>query len=676
MTQIQQAALATLEACVTAISSAVADLRASISDPPPPPPPPSVEYELLSVSVNRSAVVCGAHWHGLINGPSYNRFPKPEVITPSDPRTYVATSDMNAHVWRTFGSREYTLLYDGNPLRSFNTPEGLHLVAVTLDLAGIEPGWHLLSVDGLSEGESCIPWYVLILNGPLSDAAKSVMPIMTANHQFLRSQSSTYWHGMVPSGFHPTPMPLAPIACDPIPTLQSQSQLQRTHLAPHVPDWDRYRPTRHASGAWHCINDQSYNIPQLMQRGDLRGDALDGPRNVGTISMPTHIQIGAVDPEGLRAQRYYVLEPGRFCRVDLDGTITTLVGHCRTVPGGPMELRGDWSAVPTDRRFLWEAWGACWTPDTAFIDPNSDPIQSEGGLRPHIHAPTMLIADTRNNRILKVEWSATQHAPAGKVTELVTDIAEPWDIVPDPADVNCFVVSERGAHRVTRRKWTTGELIETLLQGAPLAYVREDRKVQNVGTLDQIRAEKTVCPEGLFVMDDWIYIGSWAQQQVRRLNRTTGALETVQQVAGDDNSHFVKCAVSDGTFGERGRVFSCTWSSLAAGHPIGVPGNFGNSYVGPGLPWRTHGYASAVAVGQGRLLFGSSSEGLTIIHAADPGQNAVTTADAGAMLTEWCESGMHLLHGFGGYGHLGLPLPWGHSEAIDKYLTLMGHVRE
>jgi hypothetical protein len=39
------------------------------------------------------------------------------------------------------------------------------------------------------------------------------------------------------------------------------------------------------------------------------------------------------------------------------------------------------------------------------------------------------------------------------------------------------------------------------------------------------------------------------------------------------------------------------------------------------------------------------------------------------------ERGFWLTHSDGGFGHYGLPLPWGKSSEIDYYLQCHGHVK-
>ena len=87
------------------------------------------------------------------------------------------------------------------------------------------------------------------------------------------------------------------------------------------------------------------------------------------------------------------------------------------------------------------------------------------------------------------------------------------------------------------------------------------------------------------------------------------------------------------------------------------------------------GYGSACGVGQGRLIYSTSSEGLWDIHQAPAGAPRYLWGDQQRCKAAYEAEGLHLTHGPGGWGYYGLPLPWGRSADIDLWLAMHGHTR-
>jgi outer membrane protein assembly factor BamB len=340
-----------------------------------------------------------------------------------------------------------------------------------------------------------------------------------------------------------------------------------------------------------------------------------------------------------------------------------------------VELVGDWSAVPAARRGFHELWGMAWDERTLAVNTAAPPIPSEGNQQPHTVGPTAFVADTQNNRVCKLEFSPTNRSAPCKVSEFITGISDPWDVV---YYEGILYVSERLSHRIAAYDAITGQYIKTIVSGNPLAGVSAAREVVRLASLTSIRAERCVAPEGLYRVDDWLYFGSKAMAQVRRIDLRTGALETVAVVPTDDNSKFVKFAVSDGTFGPKGTLFTCTFSNAQYGLSASILPNgdtwwwFSNS--GGTGQWSEFVYPSAVAIGQGRLLLGGANEGLLMITRRSAGDTELSEAAVrGAQ--EFNSRGLNLLHGESAFGFYGLPLPWGVSSDIDAFLTAHGHPR-
>jgi hypothetical protein len=329
-----------------------------------------------------------------------------------------------------------------------------------------------------------------------------------------------------------------------------------------------------------------------------------------------------------------------------------------------------------------------WDERTLAVDELAAPIPAEGNRRPHLVGPVAFLADTQNNRVLRVEFSATSHAVPAKVTEFLTGLGDPWDVL---CDAGVLYVSERAWHRVVAYDATSGRLLRVVCSGQPLASVDRNRFVRRAVTDAAIQAQPCVAPEGLYKLpgDPWLYFGSFAMKQVRRVHLTTGEVQVMCDVPVDGNSQFFKIAISDGTFGPRGTIFVWSWSNGQRGYPFtwlpedgprfarwSGPSRHWSWYEqegGAGL-WAQFAYGTAGGVRNGMLVCGGAGEGLQVItmrEAGDIGSSAAATRGA----KEYRQRGLNLLHGHGGFGYYGLPLPWGVSGDVDAYLTLCGHAR-
>src|SRR4029450_8804785 len=86
------------------------------------------------------------------------------------------------------------------------------------------------------------------------------------------------------------------------------------------------------------------------------------------------------------------------------------------------------------------------------------------------------------------------------------------------------------------------------------------------------------------LFDGWLYYGSVLTKSIRKINLTTGenvliADPTVKAANFayyiDDNSRYMKIAVSDGSFGPRGMIAYTTWSNRNFGYPNLIDGTTG-----------------------------------------------------------------------------------------------------
>lgn len=610
----------------------------------------------------------------------------------------------------------YTLLIDGvvhsTVSRTNQAPPAFDDATFTVNQDALTEGWHWLDVQGAA-GETAIPVPIYMRKGATA-VPQTLMPICTHSHDMLfptvgkyteelwtvpAGERTTIHYGMVPSRFRPHIQPLAARAHPSFDTVLPPSEFVCEQLVP-CRETDIHRATLIKAtaldpGITTTSGVQCYHYSDFISKYP-KWALLDGERGHGTVAGAIHLMIG-------RDGKVYGLDPWRLFRIDTDGKLTTLVGWRHREPptnwATPdnlqnFELVGDWSAIPPERHGLHEAWGFCWWPRTVLENTAAAPIPEQHNERPHIvnsplyGGPVGFISDTQNNRVLRVEFNGFDRSVPAKVTEFITGIGDPWDIA---IKDDVLYVTERTSHRIGRYSAFTGapDPRGPLVQGAALAYVDSNRKVRLTGTLAQIQAQPCVAPEGIFIMDNLLYFGSKAMQQIVVINLDTGLQVRRQLGYSDGNSYYYKIAVSDGTFYPKHTIALVTWSNRKYGHPFfytpdhvtpaGVDSDLGiGSYAGGGQNvhrlWGEGGYSTAVGIGQGRLVCSQVQEGISKVSRRLP-TDQPRPALAGAGALEFWRKGYRTLCGVNGWGHYGVALPWGESAAIDQYLTYVGHVR-
>ncbi len=578
----------------------------------------------------------------------------------------------NASAMRVLRASTYKLLVDGTERASVAVPSGTSSAEFTLDLRPIADGWHELDIVGAA-GETCPQFWVYVQKGA-APVNRDAMPVCLATHTFIFNKTNyLHYSGTVPARYLPTMLPLAPRETPAFDTALPRSELIQTQISPTRAD-DVYRPSVNPSGLMSTFNTQAYFWSDFIAKIP-RVALLDGPRGKGCIVMPT-VAMPA------HAGGTWFCDPWRMGKIDADGTVKTLAGYRhRETPSffgaaQEVELVGDWSAIPVERRGFHEIWGMAFDPRTLATNPNAAPI---GGERPHLQGPKLWIADTQNHRILQLVFSPVDRSVPPRITEFITGLGEPWGIV--YAEGKLYV-SERTASRISVFDPDTGALLSTLAQGnaALMAVSTRDRFPYRKGSLEACKNEPVVGPEGLACQDGWLYFGSWAQQQVRRVNLATRAVEVVAEVLMDDNSHYAQIALSDGTFGPRNTVFVVTWSVVNYGYPqaylpSGRPWDYIASLNEPGLPYAFSSYPTTVGAGRGRMIHGAANEGLLMMSRKLPADPRLDRDRYVAGHKDYVSRGFELLHGSAGWGFHGLPLPWGTSALIDEYLAAQGHRR-
>ncbi len=646
-------------------------LRASLDEAPVEDPVPGTAPTLTHEPLNLSAVVCIESWHGASR---YERFQRLVRWTGDVATVRIIGMDLAVGgARRALGSAAYVLLANGAEVARASVPAGATEVVFTVALAALAPGWQTLAVRGLAAGETAPTWFAYLDRGqPKPDT----VPVCTGSYDVTHNGSGVHSWAFVPAKASPKARPLAPRSYPPITAAQ---QMIGVNLIPGD-GGNINRPNVSKDSIPSTFNAQSYNWNTWLGRQHL----LDGPRGVGTASVVMHISIGTGrvedKPDSPLMGNIYACEPLRLIRVSDSGHVTTLfgwrhkgaAGYWQDKPASQLELVGDWSAVPEARRGCFELWGLAWDADSLTVDASAEPIPDEQNRRPHGGKPACFVTDSAVNRVLRSEFDGKSHRTPAKVTEWL-EAHDPWDVVAWRDDI---IVSERGSHRIAAYN-KAGLLKHYILERNPAlpgsATVDVNRFVVRSGSIAELRAHPCIAPEGLYVLDDWLYFGSFAQAIVRRVHLVTGELQDVCTPFLDGNSRYIKLAVSDGTVLERGTVFVDSWTNTFAGRSDKVcyrPD--GTRMWLPTLhPWSVGGYGTAVAVGGGRLYIGTSEEGITRVSARMPTDAAVNAAAFNRGASDYAKSNQRLLHGPHGYGHWGWDLPT-NSADIVAYLKGTG----
>lgn len=582
----------------------------------------------------------------------------------------------------------------------------------TLDLTPLADGWHKFTIEQVGKpSQSAIPHWMFVNKAGGAAPEHSLLPVVSGAYDLTHPENWDYTEALVPNIYSPTIMPLPVRECPAFSTAASDEYLSlyRTNMTTNRPDTNIHRMSRNANGVTGSFNLQNYEWQDFIRKYP-KLHLLDGERGAATVVGPTHIMLD-------RHGGAYCTDFWRVFRVSPTGTVTTRAGwrheappphyqHAEVASANNLTLVGDWSAIPVERHGFHEIWGGAFDRNSvaqANLD-QSAPVQVNpitGALEhPHSIGPRLFIPDSQNGRVCLLTFQRDDFDAEPAVTEFLTGLLDPWDCV---WDNDVLYVSERGSHRINAYNALTGAFIRTVVSGAALAHVTFDRFVRRDGTIDAILAEDVVSPEGLYIQDGWLYYGSLAMQQVRKVNLTTGEIVVVLSIdvppgsgeAGyghpdDGQSAFIKIAISDGTFGPRGTVFTNTWTNNNFGYPRAWLPNtpaaggtnmtqwffqnyIGAIYEGKGGFWSALGYASGMGVGNGRLYCGSSEEGLVRISKALPGDPTLDVTRYFTGRDLYATRGYRMIYGDIGFGFFGIGLPWGEHADIDYFLQWHGH---
>lgn len=605
-----------------------------------------------------------------------------------------------------FVDGEYTLLCDGTPVSTDIPGSDSSISKFTVDVTDIDEGWHIFDIqspDGTTTESVFYPMFVL--KGDKVSIDQGWMPVITGSHHHrMAGLHRLYW---VPARNEPTELPFETREYPFFDTVVDGSKLWHDWLV--VPRHGQsLQVLENENGILNTNGKYRYKIGYLHEKYPF-DPIVEGPRGKASLQMVTEIEPGtAVIPElgGLRHNTYCWTVHGLY-KFDDKGNMKCLAGYVHE--GNPsyweeqpprVRLEGDWDEIPEERRGFRNIWGATKDSFSMRVDDTADKVPLLGAMvSPHPENPKWFCADTMNNRVCRLEFNKDSHDIPPKVTEFITGLAGPFDVKeywPDHSKRGTLIVAERENHRISEYDMETGEFIRDIVKGAPLAYVDPFRIVHRTADIELLRQEDVVAPDGLYVIDDWLYYGSVAMLQVRRVNLITGEIQIVvpEYPATIRTKWYIKIAVSDGTAGPKHTVFGARWENARFGQPdVFVPYGenpdveatwdsnewvllkSGSSAISRGKQMLIQGlgYNTSVAAKNGRIIWSAVDHGLMQVSLPSDLDPVCDNKKYLRGKSKWEESGYDMIHGENGMGLYGEDLPWGEDEDIDYFLEWFGH---
>lgn len=581
---------------------------------PPAPQPPAPQPGFIRIE-RKTLDRHGRHvWFGAWAwGDSYNRSTEEIRLSPGQ------RVSLEAWRGRVFGRAEmpehtYTLLLDGVALATATARTGRPRFNFEFVVPELAPGWHGIDIGGLQPGEESINYFARVVGG-----VDTLVPVVQSSLELSHRHQPRDANGNLLPDIHFAHawawVPVGPAVARPtadhtyLPVTDPREQTADMLVA-----GDSYPPTmlRSLPGGGHAaMGDQAYFWDQAINLNG-RGNGLfllDGPRGVGTLCFTTHLEVGRAtqtqDPASAPRKNVYACDPWRLVRVSNTGEVVTLAGK-RGQPGA-YELVGDWSAIPAERRGFRLLWGMCWDSRTLGVDASLPPVD---GRPPHPKAPRAYVADSMNNRVCRVEFDGRSHDTPAKVSEVFTGVGV-WDCVEHDG---AMLVSLRDQHKVVRMTFD-GEVLETVLERDPTRPGNAGLDHRHTAwlwstTLAEAQQQTILCPEGLYVLDGLLYVGSRVMEQIVVVDLTTRQIVRRIPVDGARGNHFVKLAVSDGSYAPRGTVFYATFGVQDGGQWFGVKPDGSRWITATNAPFALDTYQMSFAVGGGRLIAGGSDYGL------------------------------------------------------------------
>lgn len=678
-------------------------LRAGrVSAPPPPAPPPVTGSRptIFIEPVPPGHMIFFSMWHG---GGDYTRFQQILEFFPTDESStgvipFLCSVGGASGAPDNFLGDTYTLLIDDVPRATTVIESPTSNAEFIAPIGQLSSGWRRISITSNAPVYEPCPTFFMRIQRP-GDPEPDLMPSCRTMYDLNHGYENHAW-AWVPTRYTPTPVPAPLRDCPNFNFVPTGQQLFVEQILP-TQQGTIHRPNVTKDGIWTTFNRQNYFLDSLYRRYPDY-PVIDGPRGVGMLAMATHI---SVDRHG----GAIFCTPGGLHRVSETGHVTTRCGYVydphpaywgdneRPVsePWTPrvnpnLKLRGIWDGIPVERQGFFEIWGEAFDKDSLELDMTAPTqINSIDGAveNPHLSGPRQFIPDSQNDRVLLLTYTRDSFTNEPVVTEFITGMSDPWDNVwSKVTGVSTLYVSERKLHRISAWNAHTGEFIKTVVQRDPNlpgnAIVNWDRSITITdGTAEEIRQQPCFIPEGLYIVDEWLYYASAPQGQVRRTNLLTDEIQVVGALRSS-NALFAKIAVSDGTAFPKGTVLTTTWLANVDGYPeVMLPDGsaafltegIGSVPRGKAANAVPMGYSSAAALRDGRIYVSSSSEGLLRFSLLQPGDPIYEDHMMRLGGAEWARIGLDVVYGHNTYGWAGFPLPWKENPYIDYMLEAYGH---
>jgi hypothetical protein len=610
---------------------------------------------------------------------------------------------------------------DGQPLPAqrppmaltlhFETPQGVRSIAATaatdplaielffdVDCAPIADGWYKATVTGCEgDGWSVADYGVYVLKGATAQP-HTLCPSVTTSYEFVHpAVAGSYLHqfAWVPAMHAPNYVAFPLRTYPPVALPIKREKLVMLEVGANRLA-DIHRPVQSAEGIWTTFHTQHYMFSDF-ERALPSQPLLDGRRGIGTTAGLMHIEWGTAvvpsPPFNGPVGNLYFTDTWRFGKVLMGdyrgedrGRVITLCGYRHKAPpayraplGHNLELVGNWDAIPPARHGFRRLWGIAWDSRAFVSDTNAPTIPAEKDLHPHAtwanhDGATMtagirvFLPDMGGNRICKLQFDPQSHATPPVVTEFVVGLSEVFDCIELGKGSGILAATVRKQNRVVFICMDDGRIVAEFA---------------------------TPGPEGIAYQDGVLYYGSLAASNIKKRDASSvGDIVTLgaESVAVtltrpnqiNDNSNYVKIALSDGSLFPRGSIAKVCWSNIHSGLPmIWGPDGVGIDWLGLTSPWSkvkgppsmyegSRGYQTAVGFGPGRMFASTVQESLVQFSAALP--TDADTPNVAAGYKKYMARGFHLTRGFHGW-HYGEGIPWDVDPDIDAFLAAYGHSR-
>ncbi len=666
---------------------------------------------IVTLPLNYGDVVCDIVQYSISR---YERFENPLILTTTAIKQQFKETNLAAGGSALpFAYPKYSWAVNGNE-RAFYTasPGGAaYLVGALVSEPDGLTKFELYGYDASNVRHLLMThWGYLNRSGAAKNDLNTVVQTASRDWETLIQDgfSATYQYAIVPKnviGTTRAPSLIARLGA-PFSTAIPAAQITRVNYVPPT-DGVPNTPCITKSGITVTENLQDYAWTYLISNTP-RLPLLDGVRGICTTPFTTALHLG-------REGKVYGANPWQVWVMDATGTKKTLFGIRHkyaplwtetSLTGPENEYIGTWDAsIPATERYAWEPWSIFFDPRTLFPINLAAPIPPGETEHPHTGAGPVMFATDRHGYLLKAQFSAVSHATPAQISRWCGPLADPWGAA---YDNGIIYICERGLNRIS--KWSAdtpntylGDLIADPT-AATLGKVDASTRVWIGAAVATTRAHPIVAPEGMAILDGYLYWGALAQQEVRRMPLAGGPVQVVCRPYVDNNSNYIYIAISDGSFGPRGTIFTTTWSVTNNGRPqafLPVAGTAAdgtqlthskawlwNGYAGrvvqgPGGKWESDTYGSAVAVGRkgsgqpgdpdyGALVCTSAEGDVSKYMLADstdgPLPNYASVLKGGEIYTR----DYQVLHGPFCNG-LALPLPWGADPDCDNFMAACGY---